>query len=100
MTAVSRLGDLGHGDCPTDDHGEYTTQYITGASTVYVNNLAVTLIGTVGDQSCGDVSYATTGSPTVFVENKAVHRIGDTGDGGGGDIYTSITGSPDVFSDS
>ena len=99
MPALSRIGDLGEGGCPTPGHGGYTTQYITGASTVFTNNMAQTIIGTLGDQSCSHISQAITGSPTVFVENQAVHRIGDTGDGGAGDTYTSITGSPDVFND-
>lgn len=99
MPALSRLGDLGESSCPTPGHGGYTTQYITGASTVFVNNMPQVLIGNLGDQSCGHISQALTGSPTVFVENIAVHRIGDTGEGGAGDIYTSITGSPNVFND-
>lgn len=99
MGALSRVGDIGTGVCPKEDHEQYTTQYITGAATVFVNNLPAANIGTVGTQSCSDLSEALTGSPTVFVENVAVHRIGDTGIGGGGDVYTSITGSPTVFND-
>ena len=100
--SISRVGDLGQGDECADrrnSHRAYTTTYITGAATVYINNQAATTLNTVGDQSCGDghKSTATTGSATVFVENLAVHRVGDTGDGQIGDVYNSITGSPDVF---
>lgn len=102
MTAISRLTDLGDGaECadPSPSHPAYTTTYITGASTVFINNLAVIRITDLGDQSCGHTSTATTGSATVFAENLAVHRIGDVGEGGAGDTYTSLTGSPDVFND-
>ncbi len=99
---ISRVGDIGQGDECADtrnSHRAYTTTYVTGASTVYINNQSVTTLTTLGEQSCGDghTSTATTGSATVFVENLAVHRIGDIGDGQVGDVYTSITGSPDVF---
>lgn len=102
MTAISRITDLGDGvECadPSSAHRAYTTTYITGASTVFINNLAVVRITDVGDQTCGHTSTAITGSSTVFVENLAVHRIADVGEGGAGDTYTSITGSPDVFND-
>lgn len=97
MPALSRVGDLGESTCP--DHDSYTTEYITGASTVFTNELAQTYIGTVGDQTCTHSSEALTGSPTVFAENIPVHRVGDVGEGGAGDIYESITGSPNVFND-
>jgi uncharacterized Zn-binding protein involved in type VI secretion len=100
--SISRVGDLGQGDeCadPRNSHRDYTTTYITGAATVYINNQAATTLNTLGDQSCGDghTSTAVTGSATVFIENLAVHRIGDIGEGQIGDVYTSVTGSPDVF---
>ena len=97
MTALSRITDLGESSCPTTGHGAYTTTFITGAKTVFTNNLTQTTITSVGDQSCGHQSTAITGSETVFAENLAVHRIGDIGQGGAGDTYTSITGSPNVF---
>lgn len=100
MTALSRITDLGEGTCPLHPSPvPYTTTYITGASTVFSNNLAVTVITSLGSQSCGHTSQANTGSATVFAENLAVHRIADTGLGEGGDIYSSITGSPNVFND-
>lgn len=97
MTAISRISDLGESFCPDDGHGHYTTEYVTGASTVFINNLAATFITTIGDQTCSHHSIAVTGSPTVFAENKQVHRIDDRGIGGGGDWYIGITGSPNVF---
>ena len=77
----------------------YTTVYTTGSSTVFINNLAVTTVTSLGEQSCGDghISIATTGSTTVFVENLGVHRVTDIGEGAEKDTYTSLTGSPDVF---
>jgi len=94
---ISRVGDIGQGDECADtrnSHRAYTTTYVTGASTVYINNQSVTTLTTLGEQSCGDghTSTATTGSATVFIENLAVHRVGDIGNG-----HTSMTGSPDVF---
>jgi hypothetical protein len=99
---ISRVGDIGQGDECADtrnSHRAYTTTYVTGASTVYINNQSVTTLTTLGEQSCGDghTSTATTGSATVFIENLAVHRVGDIGNGQIGDVYTSMTGSPDVF---
>jgi hypothetical protein len=99
---ISRVGDIGQGDECADtrsSHRGYTTTYMTGAGTVYINNQSVTTLTTLGEQSCGDghTSTATTGSATVFAENLAVHRVGDIGDGQIGDVYTSMTGSPDVF---
>lgn len=100
MTALTRISDLGEGTCPTPGHGPYTTTHITGAKTVFTNNLNQCVIAdTIGEQTCGHTSQATTGSATVFAENLAVHRIADVGLGGGGDIYTTITGSPNVFND-
>jgi hypothetical protein len=99
---ISRVGDIGQGDECADtrnSHRDYTTTFMTGAATVYINNQSVTTLNTLGEQSCGDghTSTATTGSATVFAENLAVHRVGDIGDGQIGDVYTSMTGSPDVF---
>lgn len=99
---ISRITDIGEGEeCadPRSSHRKYTTTYITGASTVFINNLAVTTITSLGEQSCGDghTSTATTGSSTVFAENLAVHRVSDVGEGEKKDTYTSLTGSPDVY---
>lgn len=102
MTAICRLTDLGDGvECadPRQSHRAYTTTFVTGASTVFINNLAVVRVTDVGDQTCGHSSTAVTGSATVFVENLAVHRIGDIGEGGAGDTYTAITGSANVYND-
>lgn len=97
MTALSRVTDIGEGDCP--DHGKYHTKYITGAKSVFTNNLIQTIVTTVGEQDNCDKAHskATTGSATVFAENQPVHRIDDTGKGHAGDTYKSITGSPNVF---
>lgn len=97
MTAIARLGDIGEGNCPTPNHGAYTTEFITGANSVFINNLPTIIIGSVGSQSCGHTSEALTGSGSVFAENLAVHRIGDVGEGGAGDLYTCVTGSDNVF---
>lgn len=99
MTALSRISDVGEGTCPEEGHGPYVTTFVTGARTVFTNNLSTCIVGTVGDQDCGGSSEALTGSATVFAENMPVHRISDTGLGHAGDTYTSLTGSPNVFND-
>ncbi len=101
MTALSRITDIGIGGCPVENHGQYSTTFITGANTVFTNNLNQTVITTLGVQdACGNaLSTAITGSSTVFAEFLPVHRIGDVGVGHAGDIYTSVTGSPNVFND-
>lgn len=97
MLSISRVTDLGESTCPTTGHGNYVTTYISGADTVFINNLQVVRISDLGSQSCGHTSTALTGSGSVFAENLPVHRMTDIGEGGGGDIYTSITGSEDTF---
>lgn len=97
---ITRVTDIGEGqECadPSNSHRKYTATYATGASTVYANNLAVTTITSIAEQTCGHTGQAVTGSATVFVENLAVHRVTDIGEGGAGDTYDTVTGSPDVF---
>lgn len=97
---VTRIGDIGEGaECAdtSSAHRSYTATYVTGASTVYANNIAVTTINSVAEQTCGHTGAAITGSATVFVENLAIHRVGDIGEGGAGDTYDTVTGSPDVY---
>lgn len=97
---VTRVGDIGEGaECaaPGPVHTKYTATYVTGAATVFANNISVTTVTSTADQSCGHVGAAMTGSATVFVENLAIHRIGDIGEGGAGDTYDTVTGSPDVY---
>lgn len=97
---VTRVGDIGEGaECaaPGPVHTKYTATYVTGAATVFANNIAVTTVTSTADQTCGHVGAAMTGSATVFIENLAVHRIGDIGEGGAGDTYDTVTGSPDVY---
>ena len=99
MTALSRITDVGEGFCEEEGHGRYITTFITGARTVFTNNLNTCIVTTVGEQDCGGQSEALTGSGTVFAENQPVHRIADTGIGHRGDTYVTITGSPNVFND-
>lgn len=96
---VTRVGDIGEGaECadPRNTHRKYTATFSTGASTVYANNIPVTTITSVADQTCGHTGTAMTGSATVFAENLAIHRVGDLGEGGAGDTFDTVTGSPDV----
>jgi uncharacterized Zn-binding protein involved in type VI secretion len=98
--SITRVSDNGEGaECadPRQSHRSYTVTYETGAATVFVDNLSVTIVGSVGSQTCGHSGVASTGSSTVFVENMAIHRVGDIGDGGAGDNFASITGSSTVF---
>ena len=98
--SITRVSDNGEGaECadPRQSHRSYVVTYETGATTVFVDNLSVTIVGSVGSQTCGHTGTAATGSATVFAENMAVHRIGDIGDGGAGDTFESITGSSTVY---
>jgi hypothetical protein len=74
------------------------TTFVTGTSTVFLNNKPLALQGTVGNTDCGHHTVAVSYSPTVFAENKPLHRVGDTGivteDGSG--EYVTITASPDT----
>lgn len=97
---ITRVGDIGEGaECadPSNSHRAYTATYVTGAATVFANNLPVTTITSVADQTCGHSGQAITGSGTVYAENLAVHRVGDIGEGGAGDTYDTVTGSGDVY---
>lgn len=96
MTAVSRIGDIGTGTCPCHDTPQpYTTTFVTGASTVFINNIPATLVGTIGNATCGHPTTALTGSSTVFIEGLPVHRIADTGANCG--PYITVTGAANVF---
>lgn len=96
MPQVAKVGDIGHGTCnshttPTD----YTTTFISGASTVFVNGAPMAIVGTVGDATCGHPTTALVGDPTVFAEGSPTHRVGDIGENGG--KYTTLSGSSNVF---
>lgn len=96
MPSQSRIGDIGVGTCPCHDTPvTYTTTFISGAESVLTNGQVSTIIGTVGNATCGHQTTAFVGSPNVFFENQPVHRISDTGANCG--PYTTITGSPNVF---
>jgi len=95
MAALTRIGDTGTGSCNShDDSTPYTTTFTSGAATVFANNIAVCVVGSVGSSTCGHETVAATGSSNVFAENVAVHRVGDVGANGG--PYTATTGSPNV----
>ena len=102
MTNVTRVGDIGQGTCNVHrDPTAYTTVHVTGASTVYTNNVPQAIIGTQGATSCGHTTPAVSGSSTVFAESSPIHRIGDIGviNEGSGE-HLVISGSPDVDNDS
>ena len=104
MPSVARVGDIGDGTCKAGHPGfplgvpkPMTTEFVTGASTVFMDNQPVVIVGSIGATDCGHHTEALTGSPTVFVEGQPMHRVGDVGvvtETGGGD-YETITGSPD-----
>jgi uncharacterized Zn-binding protein involved in type VI secretion len=104
MARCSRVNDLGHGYCkaghpdvPRGSPKEYTTIHITGAQTVFTNHLPQTIVGTIGETSCGHTTTAITGSDTVFAEFMPVHRIGDIGVINEGDgEHVVITASDNV----
>lgn len=96
MPQVTRLNDTGLGTCPDHTSDEdYTTRFISGAVTVFTNNIPTVIINSVGESTCGHPTHAVTGSPNVFVENVPVHRVNDVGTNPG--PYNAVTGSPDVF---
>lgn len=104
MSSVSRVGDLGEGQCkaghsdvPRGRPKDYVVTHITGAQTVFLNNRPMAIVGTIGETDCGHTTTALTGSDTVFAENSPVHRVGDVGIINEGDgEHTVITGSEDV----
>lgn len=85
MASLSRVGD-------TNALGG---KIITGASTVFANNIQVG-VHTSAISSHGGGPHAaaktTAGSPTVFAENKPVLRVGSSTTCG----HPIIVGSPDV----
>jgi len=104
---VSRVSDLGAGVCRAGHPGvpvgvdiDYITVHISGAETVFTNNLPQAIIGTVGTTDCGHTTTAVSGSDTVFAEHMPIHRIGDVGviNEGSGE-HVVISGSDDVNND-
>ena len=104
MSSVSRVGDLGSGEClaghpdvPKGSPKPYITTHITGASTVFTNNSPQAVVGSIGSTDCGHTTMAITGSATVFAEFMAIHRVGDVGAINEGDgTHIVITGSDSV----
>jgi hypothetical protein len=86
MLGISRTQDLGIGQCKAGHPGiprgvpkEFVTSFMTGASTVFLNNKPMVIVGSLGETDCGHTTTAVSGSSTVFAENKAVHRLTDVG---------------------
>jgi uncharacterized Zn-binding protein involved in type VI secretion len=104
MAKLTRVGDVGHGQCfvghddvPAGSPKEYTVTYITGAKTVFTNNVPQTIVGSIGTCDCGHTTTAITGSSTVFVEGQPIHRFGDVGVINEGDgEHLVITASSEV----
>lgn len=107
MLPIATIGDIGEGVCyaghpdvPKDKPKDMTTTLITGDATVFVNNLPVATLGSIGETDCGHTTTAISASTTVYVGFLPVHRLGDTGvvneDGEQGS-YEMITGSGNVF---
>jgi hypothetical protein len=104
MANISRLNDLGHGFCKAGHPGfpvgtpkEFVTTFISGASTVFLNNKPLVIVGSLGDADCGHTTTAMSGSNGVFAENQPVHRTGDLGiiNEGEGE-YSVISASDDA----
>jgi hypothetical protein len=93
---VCRLGDIGIGVCPAHRFPlNYVTTFISGADSVFADNINVCEIGTIGISTCGHPTVALTGSGTVSIFGpQGVHRIGDTGINFG--PYVAVTGSDNV----
>jgi hypothetical protein len=104
MTQVTRLNDLGQGNCyvghpdvPPGSPKPFITTFIKGADTVFLNNEPIIIIGSLGVTDCGHTTMAVSGSSSVFAENMAVHRLNDIGviNEGSGEYYV-ISDSDDV----
>lgn len=104
MPGISRTQDLGTGQCkaghsdvPRGQPKEFVTSFLTGASTVFLNNKPMTFVGSLGETDCGHTTTAISGSGTVFAENMAVHRLNDIGIINEGDgEYASVSASDDT----
>ena len=106
MTGAAKIGDVGHGYCyaghvdvekgkPKEMH----TTIVTGSNDVFINGVAVALLGSVGTTDCGHFTQATSVSSSVIVNGVGMHRLGDSGivtDDGSGN-YDMISGSSDVI---
>jgi uncharacterized Zn-binding protein involved in type VI secretion len=97
MPPLARQGD--QHNCPLAEPGFklHFVVVITGpcASTVFVDNLPLALVGdSVGCQNAAPARIET-GSPTLYVESTALVPVGDTTDHGG----VIFTGSPTVSID-
>jgi hypothetical protein len=86
MPGISRTQDLGTGQCkaghpdvPRGQPKDFVTEFVTGATTVFLNNRPMTIVGSIGVTDCGHSTMAVSGSGTVFAENMAVHRLNDVG---------------------
>ena len=106
MTNIARIGDLGHGYCkaghvdvPKGSPKEFVTTFISGTTSVFLNNKPLAFVTSLGDTDCGHTTTAMSGSATVFAENQAVHRLNDLGiiNEGDGD-YIVISASDDASS--
>lgn len=96
--SVSRITDIGIGICPCHIPPQtYTTTFITGSPTVFVDELNVAIIGTIGTSTCGHNTVAMTGSSISSAGEIPIHRVGDTGQNCG--TYVTMTGSSNVNSE-
>jgi uncharacterized Zn-binding protein involved in type VI secretion len=86
MPKIARINDLGHGECkaghpdvPVNVPKEFTTTFLTGANSVFLNGKNMAIVGSIGETDCGHTTTAISGSNTVFAENVPVHRLNDVG---------------------
>lgn len=104
MTNICRVTDIGHGQCyaghtdvPAGSPKDFITNVISGASSVYLNNIPVAFITSVGTTDCGHTTIAISGSNSVYAEGQPVHRLTDIGaiiEGDG--VYHMISSSNDT----
>lgn len=105
MSAVCRVGDVGTGTCSGHSTTrKITTVFISGANTVYANDLIVCTIGSIGISTCGHQTIAVSGSAFSTALENGIHRVGDVGIvvGAGGETlgsYVAISGSETVISE-
>jgi hypothetical protein len=105
MTDICKVTDIGQGQCfaghadvPEGQPKDFINHLISGASTVFLHNLPIAFVTSIGETDCGHHTMAISGSPSnVYAENHLVHRVTDIGSIIEGDgVYHMISASGDV----
>jgi uncharacterized Zn-binding protein involved in type VI secretion len=108
MSGISRTQDLGAGECRAGHPGaaigspvDFTTVFISGVTTVFLNGSPVVVVGSIGETDCGHTTTAISGSNNVYAEGSPIHRLGDVGiinEGDDAGEYSVISSSDNAYS--